>query len=215
MLMASNLWPTLKQLIHSVKGNPQLKVEKITTPQPINKRQKARFSDSQTEGVLKFHQEMNGFTMLWSAKTNKDPDVKGSIKILSAEEIFQDWQRVVFFDFTPENAAIRNFYPVDFFVDECCVGIYWQDSAAVSTAPLLHLYRFEGEPQNLYLTVEGYAHMMAAARGFLYWQKSILEIISGQENPDSKRFKAAMPQLFEDFSWDEYVALYQQTKVSA
>ena len=187
--MKQKIWCSIKQLLDELKTNPLLKVTNVKTPVPLNKRGKKKIKDLIPKDVFYLHQEMNGLNIKWAAKKVKDLDVKGSIKILSADRILQAWKDVVFFDFTLEDERIRNFHPIDFFIDECCVGAFLNESNEEDHS--LYLYSFEGDPIKLYLDMAGYINMMIASRGLLYWQYAIVEIIDNKENPVSNRFKVA------------------------
>ncbi len=212
--MKAKLWILINQLIESIKANSKLKPESLLTALPLNKKQQESIKTITPKEVFCLHREMNGLTIYWVPEEAEDPDVIGKVKIIPVEEILQDWKDVVFFDFTPQDERIRYFHPIDFFVDECCTGAFLNEPASNQEDISLYLYRFEGEPIKLYLGMEGYLKMLIAAKGFLYWQYSILEILEGRENPTSKKFKDWMPRLFEEFSWEDYVALYQEVRLT-
>lgn len=193
-----------------LRANSNLQVRNVTTPLALNKREKANVKDVTPQDIFYLHRDMNGLTVEWEGQDISDPDVRGSIKILSVKDILRDWSGVVYFDFTPNTDRIRNFRPIDFFVDEACAGAFLNEPDNEDDS--LYLYNFEGEPVNLHLDMKAYVEMMLAAKGFLYWHYALIEILSQKENPASQRFKAWMPRLFPEFSWTEYVALYERLK---
>jgi hypothetical protein len=209
--METEFWNVIMQLSDELESNSKVKVKEVTTPLRLNKKEKENLNGITPQSVFSFHQEMNGLYIEWEGKRVKDPDVKGLIKILSVKEILRDWKGVVYFDFTPDGDRIRKFHPIDFFIDEAAVGAFLNEENQED--PALYLYRFEGEPVNLHLDMSGYVHMLTAAKGFLYWQYTIIEILEGRENPVSRRFKEWMPKLFAEFNWDEYVTFFNELKI--
>jgi hypothetical protein len=209
--MERKFWNLIKTLRDELESNSQVKVKQVTTPLRLNKKEKESLNGITPQSVFSFHQEMNGLYIEWEGKRTKDPDVKGSVKILSVKEILKDWKGVVYFDFTPDGDRIRKFHPIDFFIDEAAVGAFLNE--ANQEDPVLYLFSFEGEPVNLHLDMSGYVQMMTASKGFLYWQYTIIEILEGRENPVSRRFKEWMPKLFAEFNWDEYVTFFNELKI--
>src|SRR6266496_4126816 len=210
--MSTKVWAMIKQFADELRSNPSIAIQKITTPLSLNKKEKRTIKDVTPQDIFYLHNELNGLTIEWEGNEVENPDVKGSIKILSAKEILRDWSGVVFFDFTPPNARVRNFHPIDFFIDEACAGAFLNEADRVDSS--LYLYNFEGEPDNLHLDMKGYVQMMTAAKGFLYWQNAIIEIIEGKENSASRRFKEWMPRLFPEFEWKQFADLYESLKLS-
>jgi hypothetical protein len=195
-----------------LSANQALTVEDFTIGLPLNKREKESAGSVTPAGILYLHQVMNELVIAWEPKDAQDPDVKGATKILPAKEILKDWPGVVYFDFTPPDARIRHFHPVDFFVDEACVGAFLNEPDRDD--PAMYSYQFEEDPTSLEVNMTGYVAMLLASKSFLYWQYAILEIINQKENPMSRRFKEWMPRLFSGFNWQEYVALYSTLRLS-
>lgn len=150
------------------------------------------------------------FKIYWSATTSPDPDVKGMAKILPLEQIIQDWEGVVYFEDTDADDPIRHFHPVDFFVDEACVGVY----VGADAGPSLYFFDFSESPYRLDLDMEGYLRMLLLSRGFFYWQDAIRAFRSGEDNPQSERFKKYMPQLFPDFTYENFQRTYQRLRLT-
>jgi hypothetical protein len=209
--MASAVTKSIKELGSALRGSPGIELQNMTLGSRLNKRQQESMKDVTPQAVFYLHQEYNGLNISWTAREDAPADVMGSLKILEAKEVLKDWQGVVYFDFTPADSRIRRFHPIDFFVDEAAVGAFLNEPDREDTS--LYLYSFEGEPANLRLDMPGYVQMMVASRCFLYWQYAILEILEGQENPVSQRFKEWMPRLFPEFDWQQYVAQYERVRL--
>lgn len=209
--MATEFRKAIRALRDELQSNPQVKVKGITTPPPMNKKELERIAGIAPQSLFAFHREMNGLTVEWEPKKSADPDVKGSVKLLPVEEILKEWKGIVYFDFTPEGERIRKFHPIDFFIDEAAAGAFLNEPKEEDRS--FYLFHFEGEPARLHLEMSGYIQMMIASKGFLYWQYAVIEILEQKENPVSRRFKEWMPQLFPEFSWDEYVSLFNGLKI--
>lgn len=200
----------ISDLISELKNNTRLRDVSTQRPLRLKKKEREIVKKVTPSSIFDFHQEMNGLSIEWAIE-GEEPDVKGAVKILSLQKILQDWREVVYFDFTPEQERVRNFHPIDFFIDEACAGAFLNESGEQDVS--LYLYSFEGEPTSLDLDISGYIQMLVASKGFLYWQYAVIEILEGRENPVSKRFKEWMPKLFPSFSWQEYVQKYNQLKI--
>ncbi|NEO93283.1 MAG: hypothetical protein F6K56_24905 [Moorea sp. SIO3G5] len=212
--MDNDFLTLINDLEDELDGNPNIILESFKTPLPLSKREQEVVQGVTPSSIFEFHQNLNGLNIEWEINKKQSSDVKdikGSVKILSLKEIIQDWKGVVYFDFTPESGRIRSFHPIDFFVDEACVGAFLNEKDRQELS--LYLYSFEGEPVNLNLNIEGYIQMMVLSKGFLYWQYSIIEILLDKENPVSHRFKEWMPELFPDFSWEKYIQKYNQLRI--
>jgi hypothetical protein len=210
--MAYELRNSVRKLEEELQAHPAITLQKMTVGLPLNKRQKEDVKSVKPQSAFALHQELNELEIAWEPKDAGDPDVQGDAHILPVKEVLKDWPGVVYFDFTPADARIRFFHPVDFFVDEACVGAFLNE--ADREDPAMYLYRFEGDATPLDLNMEGYVKMLLASKGFLYWQYAILEIINQKENPMSRRFKEWMPRLFSGFDWKQYVEQYGKLRLS-
>lgn len=210
--MSTEFRRLINSLIDELNKSPNLTDINTQTPLRLNKKQREVVKGVMPSSVFDFHQDLNGLTIEWTT-TAEIPDVKGSVKILSLKDILKDWKGIVYFDFTDDTDRIKKFYPIDFFIDEACVGAFLNEIDNQDCS--LYLYGFGDEPINLNLDINGYIQMMVASKGFLYWQYSIIEILEGQENPVSQRFKEWMPKLFPNFNWQEYVNTCNQLKIES
>ena len=162
------------------------------------------------EKILALYEIMNGFAFNWTNKTYKDNKAKGCAEIITLEGVIQDWQGVIYFDNTDKDDPIRNFHPLDFFINEACVGIY----LAKKRDPSLYLYFFEDQPYGLDIDIEGYLELLRESRGFFCWQNVLRGIRTGRENVEQREFKEFMPQVFPDFSYEEFANKYESLRLS-
>jgi len=144
-----------------------------------------------------------------SFKFEKEPQVKGKIKILPFKQVFGDWEGIVWFNNHPNDKGLRHFRILDFFSNEACVGFYDSED---KSRELFYLY-FGEKPISLSLDVEGYCQMLQKTFGYFYWQLAIIEIKTNKSGIESRDFKKYMPQLFQDFNYDEFVSLYHQIQI--
>lgn len=198
----------LKQELNDL-NKIQINTERLTFSAPKNLRNRAQ-EMGVPQHILSFYENSNGFELDWEMLSSPDPDILGRVKILSLAEVMRDWKGVVYFEDTELDDPIRNFRPFDFFVDEACVGIYLEEDFDNS----VYLYRFDSDPFRLDLDISGYIELLIAARGFLYWQNVIKSLKTNSDNSEAKRFKAFMPHLFPNFSFEEFSNTYEALRLS-
>jgi hypothetical protein len=190
-------------------NNIQVNTCKLTFYAPKKVRNKAQEMQVPRQ-IISFYENSNGFQLDWEMLRSPDPDVLGRVKILSLTEVIQDWKDVVYFEDTELDDPIRTFCPFDFFVDEACVGIYLEEDFDDS----LYLYKFDSEPFRLDLDISGYIELLIAARGFLYWQNVIKALKTDGDNTEAERFRIFLPQLFPNFSIEEFSNTYESLRLS-
>ncbi|MBN3939314.1 MAG: hypothetical protein V7L21_03230 [Nostoc sp.] len=190
-------------------NNIQVNTCELTFSAPKKVRDKAQDMGIPQE-ILSFYENSNGFELDWEMLSSPDPDVLGRVKILSLGEVIQDWKDVVYFEDTELDDPILNFRPFDFFVDEACVGIYLEEDFDNS----LYLYQFDSDPFRLDLDIFGYIELLIAARGFLYWQNVIKSLKTESDNSEAERFRVFMPQIFSNFSFEEFSNTYESLRLS-
>jgi len=177
----------------------------------------ARKSNSELDGRLPimltdFYKILNHLNYEWETKELVDESgikLKGRINILKAESVLSDWKEVVYFD--GDSAELKQFKIVDNFVPEAHCGFLLNgDNSDVM------YYHESGEPELEPMGVDfnGYLELMFAARGFWYWQRVILNLTTGEGyGHNVEEFKTYMPQIFPDFKWEEFVALYEKVRI--
>ncbi len=159
-----------------------------------------------------FSHGCDGFELSWDLPDEEDPSVSGRVRLLPLRAVMQDWHGVVYFDDEPADSSWRTFRPVDFFVDEACVGMF--TGADVDESLYLWDFSHLDEPFRLDLDIFGYVELLCAARGFLYWQRGLRTIKGDGDSPEAQRFRTRMPQLFPQFSYAEFSELYQRLRLS-
>lgn len=159
-----------------------------------------------------FYKQVTHLQYKWETKEPIDGRIiQGSINILPQKEVLDDWQGVTYLEDTPHYDDIEDFKVVDFFDDLACVG-YINTKRKVDYMQYLRIGSMELDP--LDLDFDGYIELMFAARGFSYWPKVIIDLRAGEElGPDSETFKTYMPQIFPNFKWEDFVALYEKVRI--
>ena len=72
----------------------------------------------------------------------------------------------------------------------------------------------EDRTTTLGLDFNGYLEMMLAAKGWALWQRIIINLQLGTKyKSEVDDFKKYMPQLFPDFKWENFVALYEKVRI--
>jgi hypothetical protein len=156
-----------------------------------------------------FYQSVRSLEIHWTPKNEEElPFVFGRIRILPIEQVFSDWEGIVWFEGV--NNRMSNFKIVDFFQDEACVG-FFQDEGE---NPNMYFYNFHGMPHNLHVKFDAYIQLLFKSYGFAYWQLMVLALISGKESIESEDFRKYMPILFEGFVVDDFIALFETVRCS-
>lgn len=194
------------ELIGELHEKIAVKEQSLDNPSPFN-------ALLIPESLRRFYQELSHTHIKWETREAMLNESKlfGCINLLKAEQVLSDWEGIVYFKSLPHYDWMQKFKVVDFFADEACVGFIQSEN---NLDYMEYLDLGENETQPLSLTFEGYYELMIAARGFLYWQRAILHIRNGGGyEVDIDRFKTYMPQIFPDFKWEEFVALYERVKI--
>ncbi len=164
----------------------------------------------QLSGSLKdFYTQTNGYMLQWSHKKVKDRFATGAVDILNLNKVLGDWKGVLWFEGAAKDDPMKNFRVLDYVTDEVFVGFY------VNSEKQDHLfyYSISDVPVSLKLDMQGYIQIMCFCHGFKFWQKAILSILDKKEYPETEHFKKYMPQLFNDFKYTDFEALYQSIKL--
>ncbi len=201
----------LKSLFKTVRNHSKIKgkeIRKKVAPPKYDDTNQKLISQYNLEPSYSF---TNGFSIKWRLKTEKNQhSFQGSINILPIEEVFGDWEEIVYFDFTEEHDRAKSFKIIDFFMPEACIGIFTDDENDNS----LYYHDFEGEFYPLHLDMEGYINMLGLSYGTSGWQMAIL---IHQQGAFSKviddAFEKQMINLFPEFKLEEFIASYEEQRI--
>lgn len=203
--MAANYLAQLKALSEEIQESFDVMKEENTIEESPGNSHK-----EWPKQIKKFFSELNGVDIHWqSYKDKKKLNISGRIHLLSSEKVAMDTKDVVWFNHTPENSILRKFKIIDFFVDEAAVGFIENDATGQ-----LYFYEFAGEPQPLGVAFDGYVQLLCMCKGFFYWQKSLLEMgTKTKELQETKDMKQHLPNIFPDFNFDAFTALFQKVRL--
>lgn len=161
--------------------------------------------------VLDFYGVSDGFEISWQPTDTAlvENEIIGRVKVNPFQQVVRDWSGIVYFDDEPENTPRRKFFPIDFFIDEAAVGF----CSLEGYRNMMYLYQFEADLISLYVNFKNYLRCMLVAKGCLYWQYLMLELIDRKENEVSARIKKFLPQLFPDFSFQSFEKLFNDVRI--
>jgi hypothetical protein len=161
--------------------------------------------------VLDFYCVSDGFEIKWQPVDIlfEEHEMFGRVKVNPFQQVVRNWSGVVYFDDEPENSPRRKFFPLDFFAGEAAAGF----CSLEGYRNMMFLYLFEGDLIPLYVNFENYLKCMLVAKGCLYWQYLIVELINANENEMSRRIKEFLPRLFPDFNFQAFEKVFNEVRI--
>jgi len=159
---------------------------------------------------IDLYKDSNGMEFYWA--TDNSNEIGGRIHFLNYETAFltvnkyDDWQ-------IEQEETLPYFRAIDLITDEAECGIIYNGKEYLSDT-MFYLERGDSNLPCLDINFDGYLELLKMSRGYYYWPKVLLDIQSGEESPETNSFKQNMPLIFEDFSWDNFVAKYQALRLS-
>lgn len=161
------------------------------------------------ESVKLFYTFINDWGIKWSNRTNVEINAQGTFNILPLDQVMQDsWDDTLGGnDWAPD---MKGFRPLDMFYDmDGFVGFYIKRPDKNG----LYLQHSDSSISPLHLNLDGYLQLLGMSKGFGWWQNALVQIHSGKEMPNVAGFKEKMPKIFPDFSWEEFVELYEKVRI--
>jgi hypothetical protein len=151
-----------------------------------------------------------GYKLKWKTNHGCEFYANGSINILEIPQIFGDWEGITFLPSTPSDSDLRDFKIVDYYLSEYACGIFWGNRMDL----IFHKAELDGsKPLSLDLDVTGYIEMFIASKGYIQWQTAIEFILYGTEKSNVDDFKAHMPILFPDWTWEAFVQKFEEVRL--
>ncbi|MFN8356919.1 MAG: hypothetical protein U0Y10_20865 [Spirosomataceae bacterium] len=188
--MASSISKQARSLLIEIEDHPQLTVTDSALPSKTRSESEHQaLAIGFSEDFINAYQAINGFKLHWYSKQN--PSTKGAIQFLPLTKVVQSWEGVVYFNDTPPNDALRQFYPLDFWADEACAGVYVGENR-------LYYYPFEGQPLDLEVDIAGYIELVLTTKGFWYWPQLIRYFITNEPSWLANHYQTEMPHYFPD-----------------
>ncbi|PSR52323.1 hypothetical protein AHMF7605_01695 [Adhaeribacter arboris] len=158
---------------------------------------------------IKFYSEVGSYSLDWQNTIELEADVAGSVKILQPEKVLSDWKEVIYFE---DDSSLKYFKVFDQFSEDACCGFYTTESKS-EPHHVLYYYDFHNEAFSLHLDLEGYIQMMILSKGFLYWQKVLLDYLMKKESGNTKLMKNNLHKVFEDFDFKNFIEKYKAIKL--
>jgi hypothetical protein len=72
----------------------------------------------------------------------------------------------------------------------------------------------DSELHPLHIKFYGYIKLLEIFKGFGWWQNALVQISTGKHQSSVDSFKEKMPQIFPNFNWDQFVALYESLRIN-
>lgn len=196
-------------LVQHLKESKKLHVISFGYPNKIvNEENEKAHKVKLPASLMAFLEAMNGLHLRWENAVQETTFIEGSINILPLNQITKDWNGIVYFD-DDTSAARKDFYPVDFFADEACCGVFTSDRN-----DHLHYYAFSSgeEPYDLGIGIEDYVSLAIEAKCYRYWPLLVKLIVEKISSPMIQKFNNDMAILFPEFSVEKFVNRYEELK---
>lgn len=193
-------------MAEGLKSNPSIIVVvcEFNPPATPEELAEARAEFELTPAMLDFYTRANGIRIEWERRESREVPggglAAGRINLLPVEEVFGDWEDVIYAD---DEDRFRPLRPFDFFVEEACAALY-ADGAA---EPEVYYHYLGEEMRPMGVTFEGYLELLLKSRGFWYWQLAASEPgehQAGRVSVEEKNFRELMPRLFPDFDPSDF-----------
>ena len=164
-------------------------------------------------GIDEFYYNMgDGYLVEWDK--NKSEGVGGNMKLVGVKSLFEDDLSDIYDEeMIEENEDIQYFRPFDYATPEAQCGFVIKPEEIYSSV----YYNQAGRSSlhNLDLDYEGYTQMALEARVFYHWQVVLLHYSGwGFGEQETIHFKKHMPEIFPDWTWEKFIARYEELRLS-
>lgn len=159
--------------------------------------------------IVNFYLVNEWWKVSWESKKNSKFKYEGSINFITLKQVLYNWDE----EFGGESWSLdmKGFRPLDMFYESAgCVGFYINRKDKKG----LFLYKFDGKTQALDIDFEGYLKLLGMTKGYGWWQNALIEIQTGNSQPNVTQFKEEMPKIFADFNWFDFINLYESLRLS-
>ncbi len=160
--------------------------------------------------IKEFYNEIaDGFQLRWK----RDENSFGFIQLAEMKHVLAgaNGNGIYFNEDLPQDADIRFFHPLDFPTPETYVGFIIKPATIYKS---VYYLSGDNELANLDLDFQGYTEMAFEARVFNYWQRVLLEYMNGSSSEITKTFQTEMPQIFPDWSWENFIEKFESLRIS-
>ena len=190
----------IEKMIADLKDHPDIVVTEALFQPPATKMQieesKILAGGKLPIAVESFYQEMNGFKLTWhhTCKEILEGDQRdyGYINLLPIEEVFGDWQDIVWFDSFAGGDRFRAVKPFDLFQPETCICFLKEENDVLQEQVAYH-YLGEGLIKTGYNFAD-YIELLMESRGLWGWTKTLSQETC--ESEELERFQHKISILF-------------------
>jgi hypothetical protein len=160
------------------------------------------------EKIINFYSFISDWKLHWKVDQTLAFKAEGVFNFIPFEQILNNGWDTDFGgnDWAPEMLGFR---PLDMFYDiDGIVGFF------VGREEMKGLFLFsDSELYPLHIDFDGYLKLLSMSKGFGWWQNALVQISSGKDQSGVDFFKEKMPLIFPEFSWDEFVKLYESVRI--
>ncbi len=161
---------------------------------------------------IEIYSYCNGYNVNWEA--TKIEQAYGNVEFLPLVNVLSSWEDTLYDeDDIKADKSIIHFKPFDQVSPEILCGFIDKPNEEYKS---IYLHRMGySELSSLDLDFEGYITMLCEARAYKNWPYILLYINDQSlDNDLIESFKNDMPLLFSDWTWENFIAKYEELKLS-
>ncbi len=161
-------------------------------------------------GIEEFYKKSNdGWELEWYS--DKEKGIRGKIKLAETKYLFAE-DNGIYDEGDAED--LKYFLPLDYPTPETYVGFIIKPEVIYNSLYYMSVSNYE--LKNLDLDYEGYTQMAIEARVFNHWQLVLLHYMDGEDigSVETKVFKTAMPKIFPDWTWENFIAKFENLRLT-
>ncbi len=195
--------------IDPVSDNEIIQISDANYERPKIELNENQIEQLKTQGIIEFYTCTGLWKLYWRTKPESNINTEGTFEFIPFEQMISStWDDDLGGnDWAPD---MKGFRPIDMFYDmDGFVGFFIgrEDKKG------LYLVHSDSSVSPLHVNFEGYLKLLGMSKGFGWWQNALVEISTGEHQPNVDDFKEKMPQIFPDFNFDEFKALYESLRI--
>jgi len=167
--------------------------------------------DNVHNGIEEFYRKSNdGWELEWYS--DKEKGIGGKMKLTETKYLFSEENYILYDEEDKED--LKYFRPLDYPTPETYVGFIIKPDVIYKSLYYMSISNYE--LNNLDLDYEGYTQMAVEARVFSHWQRVLLQYMDGKGigSVETEIFKTEMPQIFPDWTWENFIAKFNSLRLS-
>lgn len=162
------------------------------------------------QGIKEYYEKRSdGFELEWWS--NKEKGIGGKIQLAQTKYLFAEDNGI--YD-EGDETDLKYFRPLDYPLPETYVGFVIKPDIVYKS--LYYMSTSNYELDNLDLDYNDYTQMAVEARVFNHWQLVLLHYMdgSGIGSVETENFKTEMPEIFPDWTWENFIAKFESLRLS-